>query len=77
MNNYDMYNKLQRFQLYVCVCVQSTAHSTHAILGHAATLPHNKLRLNITECFNINIILAMLNYKLPDDGRRPKHVGAI
>ena len=25
---------------------------------------------------NINISLARLNYKLPDDGRRPKHVGA-
>jgi len=54
-----------------------TAHNTHAILGHAATLPHNKLRRNLTECFNININLARLNYKLPDDGRRPKHVGAI
>ena len=30
-----------------------------------------------TECFNINITLARLNCKLPDDGRRPKHVGAI
>ena len=29
----------------VCVlcAVQSTAHNTHAILGHAATPPHNKL----------------------------------
>ena len=25
----------------------------------------------------INIILARLNCKLPDDGRRPKHVGTI
>jgi hypothetical protein len=32
-----------------------TAHNTHAILGHAATSPHNKLRRNLTECFNINI----------------------
>jgi len=53
------------------------AHSTHAILGHAVTPPHNKLRRNFTECFNINIILARLNSKLSDDGRRPKHVGAI
>ena len=30
-----------------------------------------------SECFNINITLAGLNYKLPDDGRRPKHVPAI
>ena len=41
---------------------------------HAATPPHNKLRRNFTECFNINIILARLNSKLSDDGRRPKHV---
>ena len=74
-----------------------TAHNTHAILGHAATQPHNKLRLHNThaipghaatplhnklrrnpiECLNINITLARLNCKLPDDGRRPKHVGAI
>jgi len=29
----------------VCVfyAVQSTAHNTHAILGHAATPPHNKI----------------------------------
>ena len=32
---------------------------------------------NLTECFNINITLAMLNCKLTDDGRRPKHVVAI
>ena len=57
--------------------VQSTAHITHAILGHAATPPHGKLRRNLTEGFNININLARLNCKLPDDGRRPKHVGAI
>ena len=48
-------------------------NSTRAILGHAATPPNN----NLTECFNINITLARLNCKLPDDGRRPKHVGAI
>jgi len=44
---------------------------------HAAKLPHNKLRRNLTECFNINTTLARLNCKLPDDGRRPKHVGVI
>ena len=60
----------------LCV-VQSTAHSTHAILGHAATPLHNKLRRNFAECFNINITLARLNCQLPDDGRRPKHVAAI
>ena len=60
----------------VCVyCVLS--RNTHAILGHAATPPHNKLRCKLTECFSINITLARLNYKLPDDGRRPKHVGSI
>ena len=31
----------------------------------------------LTEYFNINITLVRLNCKLPDDGRRPKHVGAI
>jgi hypothetical protein len=51
--------------------------NTHAILGHAASPQHNKLRRNLTECFDINISLAGLNYKLPDDGRRPKHVAAI
>ena len=59
------------------LCVLYTAHNTHAILGHAATPLHNKLRHNLTECFNINITLARLNCKLPDDGRRPKHVEAI
>ena len=47
------------------------------ILGHAVTPPRKKLRRNLTECFNINITLVRLNCKLPDDGRRPKHVGAI
>jgi len=61
----------------VCCAVLCTAHSTHAILGHAATPPHNKLRLNLPERFNINITLARPNCKLRDDGRRPKHVGAI
>jgi len=54
-----------------------TAHNTHAILGHAVTPPRNKLRRNLTECFNINATLANLNCKLPDYGRRPKYVGAI
>ena len=35
------------------------------------------LRRNFTECFNIIITLARLKCKLPDDGRRPKCVGAI
>jgi len=58
-------------------CTVHTAHNTRATLGHAVTPPHNKLRCNLTECFNINTILARLNCKLPDDGHRPKHVGAI
>ena len=58
-------------------CILCTAHSTHAILGHATTPPRNKLRRNLTECFNINITLGRLNCKLPGDGRRPKHVGTI
>ena len=33
--------------------------------------------IHLTECFNINITLARLNCKVPDDDRRPKHVGAI
>ena len=57
--------------------LQSAAHNTHAILGHAATPPRNKLQCNLTECFNINRTLDRLNCKLPDDDRRPKHVGAI
>jgi hypothetical protein len=61
----------------VLCAVRSTAHDTHAILGHAATPPHNKLRSNLIECFNINVILARLNCKLPIVGRRPKHVEAI
>jgi len=56
---------------------QYTIHNTHAILGYAATQLHNKLRRNLTEYFNINITLVRLNCKLPDDGRRPKHVVAI
>jgi hypothetical protein len=61
----------------VLCAVLCTAHNTHAIPGHAATPPHNKLRRNLTECFNININLARLNCELPDDGRRSKYVGAI
>ena len=57
--------------------VQNTAHNTHAITGHAATPTHNKLRRNLTECFNIDITLARLDFKLHDDGRRTKRVGAI
>ena len=36
--------------------------------GHAPAPPHNKLRCNLTECFNISITLSRLNCKLPDDG---------
>jgi hypothetical protein len=61
----------------VLCAVLCTIHNTHAILGHAATQPHNKLRCNLTESFNINITLTRLNCKSSDDGRIPKHVGAI
>ena len=60
----------------VLCAVLCTAHNTQAIPGLAATPPHNKLRRNLTECFNINVTLARLNCKLPDDGREPKHVEA-
>ena len=36
-----------------------------------------KLRRYLTECFNINITFSQVQCKLPDDGRRAKHVGAI
>ena len=61
----------------VLCAVVCTAHNTHDIAGHAATPPHKKLRCNLTESFIINISLGRLNCKIPDDGRRPKHVGAI
>jgi len=38
-------------------------------------LPHHRITINDI-CFHINITLARFNFKLPDDGRRPKHVGA-
>jgi len=67
-----------RSELLCVLCaVLCTTHNTHAIMGHAAILLHNRWRRNLTECFNINVTLARLNCKLPDDGRRPKHVGAI
>jgi len=36
-----------------------------------------KLRRYFTECCYINITLSQVQYKVPDDGRRPKQVGAI
>ena len=54
----------------VLCAVLCTAHRTHVTLGHAAKPPNN----NLAECLNINTNLARLNCKLPDDGRRPKHV---
>ena len=61
----------------VLCAVQSTAHSTHITPGRTATPLHKKLGCNLSECFNINVTLARLNCKLPDDGRRPKHVEVI
>ena len=74
--------------LFVCLCVcvlfvvqtaVCTTNSTHAISRHAATSPHNIQRRNFTERFNRSVTLARLckMYKLPEDGRRPKHVEAI
>ena len=62
-----------------CFSLRPSSGSLQLLCGGvaAATPPHNKLQHNLTECFNINITLARLNCKLPDDGRRPKHVGAI
>jgi len=40
---------------------------------HAATSPHHIQRRDFTEKYNFSQAL----YKLPEDGRRPKHVGAI
>jgi len=42
------------------------------------TLKHSvELRRYFTERFNTNITLARFSASLPNDGRRPKHVGAI
>jgi hypothetical protein len=62
-------------QYSVCIVCCAERQNARAILGHAATPPPNKLQPNLTECFNVNITLARLKCKLPDDGRRPKHVG--
>jgi hypothetical protein len=41
-------------------------------------LPHHRIVHNdVLLQTLINVTLARLNCKLPDDGRRPKHVGAI
>jgi hypothetical protein len=50
---------------------------TFNMVQHAATPLHNTYRHNFTDCFNISVTLASLKYKVPDDGRGPKHVGAI
>ena len=57
-----------------CDSTQRTVHIPH--LWHAATLPHNIWRSFFLPNFNLNITLARLYWSLPDDGRRPKHVGA-
>ena len=44
------------------------------LLKHSVRLRRNLLCGGVATC--LNITLAMLNCKLPDDGRRPKHVGA-
>jgi len=41
---------------------------------HAATQPHSPQQRTFTDL--INVTLARLICKLPDDGRVPKHVGA-
>jgi len=68
-----------KLRLYLlCSGRHRALHTVHT--PYWDILPHHritKFRSNFTECFNINIILARLNCKLPDDGRRPKHVGAI
>jgi hypothetical protein len=77
LRHYLLFGGVTASPKMTCVLCLDTAHNTHAILGYAATPPHNNLRRNLTECFNINITLARLNCKLPVDGRRPKHVVAI
>jgi hypothetical protein len=38
---------------------------------------HVIIQRNYNECFKVSVNLAKLECNLPDDGRRPKHVGAI
>ena len=72
-------------QLSLAKIILILRHSVRLLFGGVAACPSVTCVLfavqsgtyNLTECLNINIILARLNYKLPDDGRRPKHVGAI
>ena len=48
---------------YVLSVVQTavcTRNSTHAVLRHAATSPHNIQRRNFTECFNRSVNLVRL-----------------
>jgi 1,4-dihydroxy-2-naphthoate octaprenyltransferase len=32
---------------------------------------------SVAACLGVACVLCAVQYKLPDDGRRPKHVGAI
>ena len=52
-------------------------HSVKLRKRHAATSPHNTRRRNFTESFNSSVTYSQALYKLPEDGRRPKHEGAI
>ena len=44
-----------QIDIAVSVC---TSNSTHAILGHSATSPHNIQRDNFKECFKRSVTLA-------------------
>ena len=57
------------FILYCVLCAwQSIAHNTHAILGHAATPPHNKLRCNlfvyIIEQYEVDVLYFLGIYSI-------------
>ena len=49
------------------------------ILKYSVRLPRNLLCGGVAACPSMACVLCAVqsNFKLPDDGRRPKHVGAI
>ena len=46
------------------------------LIQHAATPPHNLQRRIVNDHF-VNVTLPRRKCNVPDDGRRPKHVGTF
>jgi hypothetical protein len=84
LENSKIYIKTHTKIAPTCFGLRPPSGSLHLSLAKVTLMLKQSVKLGryllccgVADCFNISVTLSRLKCKLPDGGRRPKHVGAI